>query len=72
MLGQPNRHKDGDRNKEAPKEQGAPPKDGNTFPDLDGCLMIFGGPEDESTKRQHKVHLQEVCTTKSSVPKFLR
>jgi hypothetical protein len=33
--------------------------------------MIFGGPEDDCTKRQHKVHLQEVCAAKSSVSKFL-
>jgi hypothetical protein len=43
----------GDRDKEVPKEQGAPAKDGNTFSDPNGCLMIFEGPEDDCTKRQH-------------------
>jgi hypothetical protein len=71
MLGQPSKRKGGDRNKEAPKEQEALAKDGNTFPNPDGCLMIFGGPEDDCTKRQHKVRLREVCATKCSVPKFL-
>jgi hypothetical protein len=50
MPGQPSRRKGGDHDKEAPKEQGALPKDGNTFPELDSCLMIFGGPEDDCTK----------------------
>jgi hypothetical protein len=33
----------------------------NTFPNPDGCLMIFGGPEDDCTKHQHKVCIREVC-----------
>jgi hypothetical protein len=71
MLGQPSRRKGGDRDKAVPKEQGAPPKDRNTFTDPDGCLMIFRGPEGDCIKCQHKVHLREVCIAKSSVPKFL-
>jgi hypothetical protein len=54
MLGQPSKRKDGDRDKEAPKDHGAPPKDGSSFPNVDGYLMIFGGPEDDYSKRQHK------------------
>jgi hypothetical protein len=57
--------------KEALNDQGSPPKDGKTFPDLDGCLMILGGPEDDYAKCQHKVYLREVSAAKSSVPKFL-
>jgi hypothetical protein len=71
IMGQPRKRKGGDRDKEALKDQGAPLKDGNTFSDSNGCLMILGGPEDDYTKRQHKVRLREVCTAKSSVPKFL-
>jgi hypothetical protein len=72
MLRQPSRRKGGDRDKEVPKEQGVTPKDENTFPNPNGYLMIFGCPEDDCTKHQHKVHLREVCAAKSSIPKFLR
>jgi hypothetical protein len=72
MLDQPSKHKCGDRDKEAPKDQGAPPKDGSGFLNLDGCLMIFEGPEDDCSKRQHKVQLWEFYATGNAVPKFLR
>jgi hypothetical protein len=72
MLGQPNKRKGGNRDKEAPKVQGALPKDRSGFADPDGCLMIFGGPKDDCTKREHKVRLREVCATGNAVLKFLR
>jgi hypothetical protein len=71
MLGQRSKRKGRNRSKDTPKEQGAPAKDRNNFLNPDGCLMIFGGPKDDCTKRQHKVRLWEVCATKSSVPKLL-
>jgi hypothetical protein len=70
ILGQPSKRKGGDRDKEAPKDQEAPAKNASDFPDLDGCLMIFGGPEDDCSKRQHKVRLREVCSAKRSIPNF--
>ena len=30
-------------------------KDGNDFPDLEECIMIFGGSNAINSKRQHKV-----------------
>jgi hypothetical protein len=57
MLCQPTKRKGGDRNKEVPKNQGMPSKDGGDFSEPDGCLMIFGCSEDDCSKRQHKVHL---------------
>jgi hypothetical protein len=70
MLGQPSKRKGGDRDKEAPKDHGAPPKGGSGFPDSDGCLMFFGGPVDDCTKRQHKVRLWEICAAGNAIPKF--
>jgi hypothetical protein len=54
----------------APKDHGAPPKGGSGFPDSDGCLMFFGGPVDDCTKRQHKVRLWEICAAGNAIPKF--
>jgi hypothetical protein len=71
MLGQPSKCKGVDRDKEVPKDQGAPPKDGSGFLDPDGYLMIFGGREDDCTKCQHKMRLREVCAAMNLVPKFL-
>jgi hypothetical protein len=68
MLGQPSKHKVGDCDKEAPKDQGAPPKDRSSFPDPDGYLMIFGGPEDDCTKRQHKVRLGKSAPPRTPSP----
>jgi hypothetical protein len=33
--------------------------------------MIFGGSEHDCSKRQHKVHLREVCAARNAIPKFL-
>jgi hypothetical protein len=70
MLGQPSKRKGGDRN-EAPKNKGAPAKDWGSFPKPNGCLMIFGGSEDDCSKHQHKVHLWEVYAARNAIPKFL-
>jgi hypothetical protein len=51
---------------------GAPAKDRGSFPEPDGCLMIFGGSEDDCSKCKHKVCLWEVCTTRNTFLKFLR
>jgi hypothetical protein len=72
ILSQPSKRKGRDHDKEALKDHEAPAKDMSGFPDLDGSLMIFGGPEDDCTKRHHKVQLQEVCVAKISISKLLR
>jgi hypothetical protein len=71
MLGQSSKCKGGDHDKEAPKDQGVLPKDGSGFPDSDGCLMIFGGPEDDFIRCQHKVRLREVRAIRNAIPKLL-
>jgi hypothetical protein len=71
MLGQASKRKGKYCDKEVPKDQGPPPKEGSDFLNPDGCLMIFKGPENDCTKRQHKVRLREVCATRNIIPKFL-
>lgn len=41
------------------------------FPKANGCLMIFGGTDDTSFSRQCKLHLREVCTLATAIPKIL-
>ena len=42
------------------------------FPDVDRCLVIIGGLEDECTRRLQKVRLREVCAAASSIPRRLK
>ena len=47
-------------------------KDGDGFPDLEECLMIFGGSDAIYSKRQHKVRYREACVAETAVPTSLR
>jgi len=53
-----------DQEKEKPAEE--------KFPDVDPCLIIIGGLEDDCSKCQQKVWLREVCSAGSAIPKKLR
>ena len=46
-------------------------KDGDDFPYLKECFMIFGGSDAIYSKRQHKVRYREACITETIVPSFL-
>ena len=56
---------------EAAKKGGAAGKDEDDFPDLEECLMIFGGSNAIHSKRQHKVGYREACAAESAIPSFL-
>ena len=47
-------------------------KDGDGFPDLEECIMIFGGADAVYSKRQHKVRYREACVAEMAIPSFLR
>ena len=46
-------------------------KDGDSFPDPEECIMIFGGPNAVYSKHQHKMRYQEACVAETAVPSFL-
>ena len=46
-------------------------KDRDGFPDLEECIMIFGGSDAIWSKRQHKVRYREACAAETAVPAFL-
>ena len=46
-------------------------KDGDGFPDLEECIMTFGGSDAIYSKRQHKVRYREACVAEMAVPSFL-
>ena len=46
-------------------------KDGDGFPDLEECIMIFDGSVAICSKRQHKVCYREACAAETAVPSFL-
>ena len=46
-------------------------KDGDSFPDPEECIMIFGGSNAIYFKRQHKVRYREACVVEMAVPTFL-
>ena len=56
----------------AAKKGGAASKDGDSFPDPEECIMIFGGADAIYSKRHHKVRYREACVAKMAVPSFLR
>jgi hypothetical protein len=70
MLGQPSKRKGANHDKEAPKEHGASSKDGNTFPNPDGNLMIIGGPKDDCTKRHTRSALGRFAPPRALFPSF--
>ena len=43
-----------------------------SFPEVDRCLVIIGGLEDDCSRRQQKVRLREVCATASAIPRKLK
>ena len=47
-------------------------KDGDGFPDLKECIMIFGGSNAVYSKCQHKVRYREACVSKMAIPSYLR
>jgi len=59
-----------DKRPDADLERGKP-ADGE-FPDVDRCLVIIGGLEDECSRRLQKVRLREVCAAASSIPRKLK
>ena len=64
--------KEGKGKEAAAKKGGAVGKDGDGFPDLKECLMIFGGSDAIYSKCQHKVRYREACVAETAVPSFLR
>ena len=46
-------------------------KDKDDFPDVDECIMIFGGSNVIWSKFHHKVRYREACVTEMAVPSFL-
>jgi len=46
-------------------------KDGDGFPDLEECMMIFKGSDDIYSKRPDKVSYREACVTETAIPSFL-
>ena len=71
FLRQADGPKEGDGKEAAAKKGGAVGKDGDDFPDLEECFMIFGGSDAIHSKRQHKVCYREACTVESAIPSFL-
>ena len=52
------------QDKEKPAEE--------SFPQVDRCLVIIGGLEDDCSRRQQKVRLGEVCAAGSAIPRKLK
>ena len=46
-------------------------KDGDSFPNPEECIMIFGGSDAIYSKRQHKVRYREACVAEMAIPSFL-
>ena len=51
--------KEGRGKEAAAKKGGTAGKDGDSFPDPEECMMIFGGTDAVYSKRQHKVRYRE-------------
>ena len=49
---------------DADQDKGKPVE--GEFPDVDRCLVIIGGLEDECSRRLQKVRLREVCAAANS------
>ena len=63
--------KEGDNKEVVAKKGGAVGKDGDSFPDHEECIMIFGGTDAICSKRQHKVRYREACAAETDLPSFL-
>ena len=59
-----------DKQSDTDQDKGKPTE--GEFLDLDRCLVIIGGLEDECSRRLQKVRLREVCATTSSIPRKLK
>lgn len=55
FLRQAAKPKEGKGKEDAARKGDAAGKDGDGFPDPEECLMIFGGPDADHSKRQRKV-----------------
>ena len=64
--------KEGKDKETTAKKGGAAGKDRDNFPNLEECIMIFGGSDTICSKRQHKVHYKEPCVAETVIPSFLR
>ena len=61
---------DGDgRDKQPTADQGKEKPTKGAFPDVNWCLVIIDGLEDECSRRLQKVRLREVCAAVSSIPR---
>ena len=60
------------RNKQPPTDQEKQKLAEDPFPEVDRCLIIIGGLEDDCSKRQQKVQLWEVCSIGSAVTRKLK
>ena len=68
FLRQAGRPKEEDDKEAATKKGGMAGKDGDSFPDPEECIMIFGGSNAICSKRQHKVRYREACAAESAIP----
>lgn len=57
---------------EAASKEDVVGKDGDSFPEPETCLMIFGGSDANHSKHQHKVRQREVCAIDLAISRFLR
>ena len=62
---------EGDGKEAVAKKVGAAGKDEDSFPNLEECIMIFGGSDAICSKHQHKVRYREACAAETAVPSFL-
>ena len=63
--------KEGNNKEAAAKKGGTAGKDGDSFPDPEESIMIFGGSDTICSKRQHKVRYKEACAAETAIPSFL-
>ena len=64
--------KKGEQKKKAESGSGGAGEKQDDFIELDGCLMIFGGPATCKSKRKQKVTRQEVFAAEPATPVYLR
>jgi len=71
FLQQASGPKEGKGKEAAAKKGGTMGKDGDSCPDPEEFIMIFGGSDAIYSKRQHKVRYKEACVAETVVPSFL-
>ena len=72
FLRQDGKPKEGKGKEDVAKKGGIVGKDGDSFPNPEKCLMIFGGSNTIYSKCQHKVRYREACAAEMAIPFFLR